>query len=79
MQMEMRPTSMGETSVNNRNLQVFLHAMGYYTGDIDGKMSIFVLGALRKYQFDNNLIQTGRPDIRTQQFMIRDIEKILSR
>lgn len=78
MQMEMRPTSMGEVSENNKNLQIFLKEMWYFQADIDGKMSIFVLGALRKYQFDNNLIQTGRSDIRTQQVMIRDIEKLLS-
>lgn len=53
--------------------------MGYYNGKADGIMTIWLLGALRKYQFDNNEIQTGRPDLRIQQHMKRDITKLLQK
>lgn len=56
-------------------MQNFLQVRGLYTDEVDGIMDIWTLGALRKYQHKNNLIQTGRTDIATQQFIIADLQK----
>lgn len=69
----MRPTSLGNWSENNKNLQIFLREMGWFSDPVDGIFSLKTLGALRRYQYEYGLVQTGRPDIATQQFIRRDI------
>lgn len=73
MEQMMRPTSLGNWSENNKNLQIFLREMGWFSDPVDGIFSLKTLGALRRYQYEYGLVQTGRPDIATQQFIRRDI------
>ena len=55
------------------NLQKFLAQKGFYTGDIDGIMTIEVLRALRAYQSDKGIGQTGRIDLATQIQIEKDL------
>lgn len=66
---------MGNYAIGVVNLQNFLKDRGFFTDEVDGIMDIWTLGALRAYQHSHNQIQTGRTDIRTQQFIIADLMK----
>ena len=55
------------------NLQKFLAQKGFYTGEIDGIMTIEVLRALRAYQSDKGIGQTGRIDLATQIQIEKDL------
>ena len=71
----MQITPIGETSETVKNLQKFLKKMNYYTEETHGIMTLQTLGSLRKYQSDKNITQTGRTDVRTQQFIKQDLMK----
>ncbi len=70
----MRTVRLGTAAESIVNLQEFLEKTGNYHGMIDGVMTLEVLGALRKYQHSLGLPQTGRVDLRTQQYIIRELQ-----
>ena len=45
--------------------QMRLSARGYYRGPINGRLSSRTRRALRDFQFDNNLAETGRLNLKT--------------
>lgn len=75
MSQQMQVVPLGEQADTMKNLQSFLKKIWYYTDEIHGTMTLQTLKSLKKYQFDNNLPQTGRTDIATQQFIRRDLMK----
>jgi peptidoglycan hydrolase-like protein with peptidoglycan-binding domain len=54
-------TARGEIGSAQRRLR----AKGYYRGPIDGRMNRRTVRALTDFQFDHNLAQTGRLNIKT--------------
>lgn len=71
----MKLPSLGQSAIGVTNLQNFLASKGMFNGQANGEMNLATLGALRKYQHSKNIIQTGRTDIKTQQFIIADLMK----
>lgn len=65
----------GEYSEKVENLQKFLAKMGYELENQNGVMDLDTLRALRKYQFDKKIGQTGRVDMITAQHIITDLMK----
>lgn len=68
-----KTATIGTYSDSVMNLQKFLAQKGFYTGDIDGIMTIEVLRALRAYQSDKGIGQTGRIDLATQIQIEKDL------
>lgn len=71
----MKLPSLGHNAIGVTNLQKFLQNQGLYNDEIHGTMTLGTLGALKKYQHSKNIIQTGRTDIKTQQYIIADLMK----
>ncbi len=64
-----KPPDLGPDRKDDRmptaELQERLRDLGYKPGPVDGKMGKATIGALKKFQQDNNLAITGRPDSAT--------------
>lgn len=71
----MQIVSIGESAESIVRLKTFLRDHGTYSEEISPVMTLSTLRALKRYQFDHNLPQTGRTDIATQQFIRRDLMK----
>ncbi len=70
-----RTNSIGKKGSGIKALQEFLIRQWVLDARVnDGIMNIATLGALRKYQYQNGLIQTGRLDLRTKIKMIDDLK-----
>jgi peptidoglycan hydrolase-like protein with peptidoglycan-binding domain len=68
----LQPTTIREqTAMTLSDVQAKLRALGYYTGDVDGKTGPLTVSALRRFQRTYNLPMTGEQDVNTLRLIVK--------